>query len=113
MSLARNHGEPHRKGIDKAMATLRVQLDAVEEMWRRLAASLQVRFSAVAPTKCQNHGDGFLTVPMACIDKFHDLLSVSKSGLPIFTKSLHTFLQLTPQRVVLTTRSNAFCKHEL
>jgi hypothetical protein len=37
MLFARNDREPHRRGIDGVMETLRVQRDAVEEMWGRLA----------------------------------------------------------------------------
>jgi hypothetical protein len=54
MLLAQDHRKPHRRGIDKAMETLRVQRDAVDEMWRKLQSSRQVRFSAVAPAKCQD-----------------------------------------------------------
>ena len=56
ISLVQNDEEPHRRGIDKAMGTLRVQPDAVEEMWRRLACTFQRRGTydvKVAP-------DGFL-----------------------------------------------------
>jgi hypothetical protein len=69
MLLARSNREPHRRGIDRVMETLRVQRDAVEEMWGRLADIAAGTFQRCGTCEMSKVPDGFQTVSLACIGR--------------------------------------------
>jgi hypothetical protein len=96
------------------METLRVQRDAVEEMWGRLADIAAGTFQRGGTFEMSKVPDGFLTVLLACTGRPQKLLYVSIRPLPmapllsVYSCSLHS---LRLHRLMMTTHSNAFCKH--